>query len=1105
MKFLYLYIFLLVFTLKSEPVIFKNEVFSNVEFQKANSNVSLQLKEIVETLKKVTEETMKVFGEVAHPFSNVEDTVIINIMLYDIIDKPSKITNSTQSYFSFFDQLKEQGTGIDKPINAISNFGNIIYMDLDPFDPTLDISTSKTNLTTRGLFANKHNFYQAYAESLAKLIHFQRMNANIKDFEIAKNFIDFEYSWLDSALAKFNSFRAMKTLNDNKFGVEEGIKFQVHSTQDANGIFSIEVNEGKALFDTSGAVSNPTVFTDILKNMAPSSMIHFLKNKPDDLPFPNLFYLDEVSESIRNNEMFTKINYSSLSEQLGMLTFIYIWEQLQNLGVDNGILTNLLGDRFIKVLTNLNNTYEIFPGVESDFYVIGSVVPDVEQILTKKTCLEVGVPVDKICQINQALYRLLITEASVADRPDSFSAFIKSSSSKLVKNRNFRDYFDDTLIALYLDQETFNKSDALKRYEIRNFNIAKLDNIYANLAKQNVFEYNIGQRAGVDHRCEIISGSLIDCIPGDLKTFGLEINSLPKGSLTTFVSKLGALTPAEVAALSSTELSALSSVNKSSASSPVLNERQAMLYLLFSNDLSSNRAGVKQYSGDFYKLLNSASTADIAFGIDDIVELKDKSIKKTIIRTSIISKFVGTDSEMKFGTTTYIVKKSTNATDQTSNRVIYVSGFEKSQVLLQDPKASFEVNPSLSRIRSLSKAIRKSKRVVNKKSSAEESLVSSLLKNFSLAKSVGAISGVTQWDRYKTVNEVRTQPEEYNVDTAFRNYTASFKTINFASSTRRVKIFDKNTVVLKEKITGQLSNGNYKILLWVDQQNLPKGDTEVPQAEDTTGDTIDDDPNPTQQVTKAIDVASLNFNSQNNEVGENLNISSLSNLDNPYILKITNNTDDALSINFSLKDSTKASEKFLLTNPSASKSKIAKNWKTLIVTKKSIQYATFAQDAMDISYTINARSVRSFGIANKSNTDEDLLYVLQKVQSSTSNVNDNVVAAVDDGGGGGGCFIATAAYGSLFHPIVKDLVLFRDKVLFQNFFGKVFVKYYYSYSPKVANFIAQSKLLRGFTSVLLLPLWVFAVLSVYSLNLTLILLLLLGLTGLTYLFRLKFR
>jgi len=67
------------------------------------------------------------------------------------------------------------------------------------------------------------------------------------------------------------------------------------------------------------------------------------------------------------------------------------------------------------------------------------------------------------------------------------------------------------------------------------------------------------------------------------------------------------------------------------------------------------------------------------------------------------------------------------------------------------------------------------------------------------------------------------------------------------------------------------------------------------------------------------------------------------------------------------------------------------------------------------------------------------------------------------------CFIATAAYGSPIEPHVKILRAFRDRILLVNAIGKGFVRLYYTYSPPIANIIANHDSLRTIVRVSLLP------------------------------------
>ncbi len=68
-----------------------------------------------------------------------------------------------------------------------------------------------------------------------------------------------------------------------------------------------------------------------------------------------------------------------------------------------------------------------------------------------------------------------------------------------------------------------------------------------------------------------------------------------------------------------------------------------------------------------------------------------------------------------------------------------------------------------------------------------------------------------------------------------------------------------------------------------------------------------------------------------------------------------------------------------------------------------------------------------------------------------------------------GCFIATAAFGSYFEKHVKVLRDFRDRYLKTNPIGLAFVDFYYTYSPAIADMIADNEIAKVVIRSILTP------------------------------------
>lgn len=76
--------------------------------------------------------------------------------------------------------------------------------------------------------------------------------------------------------------------------------------------------------------------------------------------------------------------------------------------------------------------------------------------------------------------------------------------------------------------------------------------------------------------------------------------------------------------------------------------------------------------------------------------------------------------------------------------------------------------------------------------------------------------------------------------------------------------------------------------------------------------------------------------------------------------------------------------------------------------------------------------------------------------------------------GDGGCLIATAAFGSELSPQVQQLREFRDNVVLNTESGKLFMdifnKFYYSFSPQIADFERENEIFREGVKIAITPL-----------------------------------
>lgn len=73
-----------------------------------------------------------------------------------------------------------------------------------------------------------------------------------------------------------------------------------------------------------------------------------------------------------------------------------------------------------------------------------------------------------------------------------------------------------------------------------------------------------------------------------------------------------------------------------------------------------------------------------------------------------------------------------------------------------------------------------------------------------------------------------------------------------------------------------------------------------------------------------------------------------------------------------------------------------------------------------------------------------------------------------EGKGSGNCYIATVCYEDINAPEVQKLRLYRDEVLSTSKGGLEFINFYYTYSPKVAEWMKDKRILNKIIKTLIL-------------------------------------
>lgn len=127
---------------------------------------------------------------------------------------------------------------------------------------------------------------------------------------------------------------------------------------------------------------------------------------------------------------------------------------------------------------------------------------------------------------------------------------------------------------------------------------------------------------------------------------------------------------------------------------------------------------------------------------------------------------------------------------------------------------------------------------------------------------------------------------------------------------------------------------------------------------------------------------------------------------------------------------------------------------TLPTTINSAMEVMNMMSTMDMVYELKSRFNK-----NKS-TISDIQTQLKQIRISYDDGLFSTSYSGRSSSNSGGCYIATMVYGSYEHPQVLELRKFRDNTLSKSSFGRLFIKTYYTYSPKLVEHLKNKPLVN---------------------------------------------